>query len=664
MQGTTKKPGPLAEDWTDMGEEKRIALLRILDESQDPAETVERLVTQIGLARDIAWRVEKIRLPDGHLRLCERAARAILCALREEVIPYSMAVERASLHHSDLRGDEVYDHLPPYNRVPALQRMIGNGTNNPDDPDQVRYGRITNPTVHIALGQFRRIMNALIAEYGKPAQVVIETARDMAKSAADLNDIERTIRSNERRNDDRRKELEEAGLLAPGQRIGDRFLRMRLWEELGTGPADRVCPYSGEPIALHQLHSGAVEIDHILPFEDTFDDSPANKTVCFREANRQKGKQAPGNAWSGEELDAIVARVKAAPGLNRKVWRFLPGALDKWQAERDFEDRQLHATGYLARVVRAYTETLYAKDGPPSVWVLPGRMTAMLRRRWGLHLPDHNAKTRLDHRHHALDAAVIGVVDRSMVQRLQTLARRHSAEGLDRLLPELPEPFEGFRDQVLATVAQVHVSHRPDHAVSGRLHEDTAYGLVRKVPENQAALTIGNVVVRKPVIGLSAKKIGQVRDEKLREQLLKATQGVRADKKALSECLKKWSEDTGHRRLRVLIPEVEARPVHDENGRPYKWLVPGEIAWIDVLEATDGRWFDHPVDIWAAGERASQAWEEAYPEARFIMRLHKNDLVQLFDLDRESRPIEGTNRIKRIVRLSPQQFSSLSGRRE
>ena len=116
MQGTTKKPGPLAGDWPDMGEEKRLALLRILDESQDPAETVERLVTQIGLARDIAIHVEKIPLPDGHLRLCERAARAILCALREEVIPYSMAVERASLHHSDLRGDEVYGHLPPYNR--------------------------------------------------------------------------------------------------------------------------------------------------------------------------------------------------------------------------------------------------------------------------------------------------------------------------------------------------------------------------------------------------------------------------------------------------------------------------------------------------------------------------------------------------------------------
>ena len=664
LLGTTRKPGPLKDTWPGMAAEERLRVLNILDESQDPAETVERLMREIGLPREAAESVEKIALPDGHLRICEDAARAIVHALRDDVVPYSRAVESASergyfgdevvLHHSDLRSDEFYDRLPPYNRVPVLQRMIGNGTGNPDDTDLLRFGRITNPTVHIALGQFRRVINALIAEYGKPEQIVIETARDMAKSAVELNEIDRTIRSNERRNDNWRVELEEAGVLAPGQRVGDRFLRMRLWEELGTGPADRVCPYSGATIALHQLHSDAVEIDHILPFEDTFDDSPANKTVCFREENRRKGKRAPGDAWSGAELDAIIARVKAVPGFNRKAWRFLPGAMDKWQAERDFEDRQLHATGYLARMVRAYATTLFPRDGTSSVWVLPGRMTAMLRRRWGLHLPDHNAKTRLDHRHHALDAAVIGVVDRAMVQRLQTLARRHSADGLESLLPDLPEPFADFCDQVTRMVGTINVSHRPSRSTSGRLHEDTAYGLVRNVPENQAALTIGNLVVRKPTASLKPKEIGQVRDVKLREQLQAATKDVRADKKLLAEQLARWSEETGHRRLRILKPEAGARPVNDANGTPRKWLVPGEIAWLDILESSDGRWFHHPTDIWAANAGGSQVWQQLHPDARFVMRLHKNDTVQLFDLDRDGEPIDGTNQVKRVVRLNPQ----------
>ena len=35
------------------------------------------------------------------------------------------------------------------------------------------------------------------------------------------------------------------------------------------------------------------------------------------------------------------------------------------------------------------------------------------------------------------------------------------------------------------------------------------------------------------------------------------------------------------------------------------------------------------------------------------MRLHKSDTLQLFDLDDEDAPIEGTNRIKRVVRIEP-----------
>ena len=664
FRGTKRKPGPLATEWESMDDERQVALLQILDEAVDPEETVEQLVSEAGLVREVAQRVEKVSLPDGHLNISGDAADAIVRALREDVIPYSGAVERASkkgyfgenvlLHHSDLRGDRVYGRLPPYNRVPALQRMIGNGSGNPDDPDLVRYGRITNPTVHIALGQFRRVMNALLAEYGRPEEVVIETARDMSKSAAQLNEIDRTLKSNRKRNDERRNELEQAGILTAGQRVGDRLLRMRLWEELGTGPADRVCPYSGQPIALHQLFSDTVEVDHILPFEDTFDNGVANKTVCFREWNRSKRKRAPGDAWSGTELDAIIARVRAAPGMKRKAWRFLPGAMEKWQAERGFEDRQLHATGYLTRIVRAYAEILYPTDGTSSVWVLPGRLTAMLRRRWGLHLPDHNAKTRLDHRHHALDAAVIGVIDRGMVQRLQTLARQHGADGLDRLLPDPPEPFEGFRVQVMKRVAEVHVSHRPNHSVSARLQEDTAYGLVRRLPENKSALEIGNVVRRKPVTDLSSEReIRSVRDEKRRELILEATRDVLSDKRALAERLSKWSEESGHRSLRVLKPEGVIRPVRDANGRCYKWLVPGEIAWIDVLETPNGRWFHHATDIWSANSSTESTWRSDYPNARFVMRIYKNDTVQLFDLDEQREPIPGSNRVKRVVRLEP-----------
>lgn len=685
LMGDTKKLGPLATQWPTLDSASQEEILWQIWEVADPEELICWLMERLGLSREVAERVEKIPLPDGHLRFCKTATQAIVEELRGDVITYDEAVRRApllggaGLDHSDFQAEVGVDTLPPYNRLPVLQRMIGNGTGDPNDPDLLRYGRITNPTVHIALGQFRRVMNALIAEYGKPAQVVIEATRDMAKSAEELNKIEKTIRDNEMRNDRWRAELQAAGLLAEGARIGDRFLRMRLWEEMGRGPADRLCPYTGRPIPLHQLHSDEIEIDHILPFEETFDDSPANKTLCFREANRRKGKLSPAEAADRQpdffDLAAIIGRTKHLPA--NKAWRFLPGAMTKWEDTRGFEDRQLNATSYLARVVRAYAEALFPKTDEEGkrrshVWVLPGRMTAMLRHRWGLNLGDHNRKSRDDHRHHAIDAAVVGVIDRRMVQVLQTHARNMGVERLDRVLPAPPEPFEGFRDAVLAAIEKVKVSHRAQHGsidpadpsqTSGRLHEETVYGRVRDVPENQAELTFGKVVVvvRKPVSSLTENGISQVRDVKLRLSLEEATSSARDKslpeaerKKRLPEALAKWVQDTGHRKLRILKPEAGIRPVHDRDGKPYKWLVPGEISWLDILEAPDGTWLQHATDIWAANSGGAEPWNVAHPDARFIMRVHKNDTVQLFDWDDKNKCfVEGSNQIKRIVRLSP-----------
>ena len=85
-----------------------------------------------------------------------------------------------------------------------------------------------------------------------------------------------------------------------------------------------------------------------------------------------------------------------------------------------FLARQLTDTQYLSRLAGKYLRSLYPIKEEGSVYVIPGRMTAMLRRLWGLNslLPDHNfvenehsnaPKNRLDHRHHAIDAAVVEI---------------------------------------------------------------------------------------------------------------------------------------------------------------------------------------------------------------------------------------------------------------
>src|SRR3546814_2117053 len=94
-------------------------------------------------------------------------------------------------------------------------------------------------------------------------------------------------------------------------------------------------------------------------------------------------------------------------------------------------------------------------EGVKGVYVIPGRMTAMLRRLWGLNelLPDHNyvenphsgaPKNRLDHRHHAIDAAVVAAPDRGMLNRLSNDASRAEDHNLDTLFVALPTPLVSF----------------------------------------------------------------------------------------------------------------------------------------------------------------------------------------------------------------------------
>ena len=104
--------------------------------------------------------------------------------------------------------------------------------------------------------------------------------------------------------------------------------------------------------------------------------------------------------------------------------------------EEGFLARQLNETGWFARLAKDYVEGI---TGPYKVRTVPGRLTEMIRAKWGLNslLPDHNftdRKNRADHRHHAIDALVAGLTDRSL---LQAMASAYDEER-DRI--DVPEP--------------------------------------------------------------------------------------------------------------------------------------------------------------------------------------------------------------------------------
>ena len=585
------------------------------------------------------------------------------------MIVYSEAVETAGLgHHSDFRTGEMLDALPYYGEV--LERHILPGSGDPEDADQDRFGRLTNPTVHIGLNQLRRVLNRLIKAYGPPHEIALELARELKLSEDEKKKINQRNARNREAAEKRSEKLQALDIADKGS---NRAL-LKLWEELNLGNVlDRRCVYTGVQISADMLFSGAVEIDHILPFDATLDDSGANRLLCLREANREKRKRSPYEAFGHTaRWEEIAARAARLP--KEKRWRFEPDALSRFDADGGFLARQLVDTQHLSRLAREYVSALYPHRGEGSshVWVSPGRLTEMLRRSWGLNslLPDHNygsgadqPKNRLDHRHHAIDAAVIAVTDRPLLQRIARESGQKGHQEARRLAHDIAPPWEGFREELQAKVAAVVASHRADHgtaskaalkkgqdATAGRLHNETAYGLTGRT-ERGADL----VVHRVPLESLKPDHLTEsgcrVADDTLRRALADATAGL--DGKAFNEALVRFARTDGVfrglRRVRVLEP-LSVIPIRDGQGRAYKGYKGDSNYRYDVWEITDGRWISEVVSMFDAHQPGwlSQV-RRKHHNPRKVLSLHRDDLLAIE---------RGQGReLMRVVKFSESQFA-------
>ncbi len=669
--------------WIHLSVEEQWAVISRLDAVESDAEDAAFrawLAATYDLTPEQTRAVANAPLPQGYGRFGETATRRLIDALRDgekdgRVLVYSEAVIAAGFHHhSDHRTGEVFEDAQGRPQLPyygvALERHIMPGTGDPADPEEMRIGRLTNPTVHIGLNQLRRVVNRLIRAYGPPTEIAIELARELKLTDDDKQRQNRENNLNRIAAERRSEKLRELGQADNGS---NRAL-LKLWEELNPeNVLDRRCVYSGVQIGCEMLFSAAVEVDHILPFGATLDDSNGNKILCLREANREKRKRSPYEAWGHtNRWDAIAARAAQLPRTKR--WRFEPDAMDKFRDESGFQARHLVDTQYLARLSREYLATLYPDkgEGTGKVWVSPGRLTEMVRRKLGLNdlLPDHNyaggadqAKNRRDHRHHAIDAAVVAIVDRSLLNRIAHESGKDGAEGRERI--RIPDPWDGFRDDLRDAINAITVSHRTDHgtaskaglpkgkdATAGRLHNDTAYGFTGATDAK------GNSIVVRRVPLSSIKKLAdldRIRDARLRADLYRHLEGLdgKAFEKAVSEFPRRdWHPYGGIRRVRVTEP-LSVIPIRDRNGAIYKGYKGDSNYRYDVWELPDGKW----VTGWK--DREGQAVSSVvsmfdahqpgdpprpHPAARKVLSLHQNDLLAI-ERDGEAR------RLMRVVKF-------------
>jgi CRISPR-associated endonuclease Csn1 len=638
--------------WEEFTSEQQEKLVDLLFETQDPEELVEILITNWDVTPEQAEEIANAPLAEGYGALSKKAIEKMMPFLEQGQI-YSTAAKSAGYHHSDFRTGEVFERLPYYGEI--LPNNVIGGSYAPEDENlpEKYFGKINNPSVHIALNQVRKLVNALIDIYGPPEEVVIELARNLKEPP---DDISKEQSKNQKEN---KRINEELAKLGQKQNYRNRML-YKLWEDLAEDPTKRCCPFSGVQISQTDIFSGQFEEEHLLPFSRSYNDGRANKVLSSREWNRRKGNRSPFDAFAHTpEWPQMLARVQNLP--KNKRWRFQE---DAWEiAKGEGEDviaRMLNDTRYMSKITKAYLSAVFDNEkGKSKIWAIPGQMTALLRDKWGLNDllgEEDGQKDRTDHRHHAIDAFVIGCSDRGMFKRLSDAAKKLEEdeklfEKRHKLVSGMPGPFEGFLHQLQKKVEQIVISYKPDHGGAskaitaktpytvGPLHKETAYGFIRKGEKKGTVI----VATRTPLESLKKmKNIEEIADPVICASLKNRLSGIKEDSPEWKAALANYSAENGTQRVRIHIEKTEDvlvgvkqpkdRGPEETRGKDYKYYALGGNYCAEIYCPNKGKkagqWDCEIISNYHAHQKDHiPQWRKDNPTAKLIMRLQIDDMV-------------------------------------
>lgn len=432
-----------------------------LSAEQEDNMIADYLIKNFGFSREAADELlYDIVLEDGYGSLSEKAIGKILPYMKEGQL-YSDACLSAGYHHSD-KDYISLDKLPYYGEI-LTQSCIGR-KNSPTCAEE-RFGRINNATVHVALNQVRHLVNEIIGCYGKPDDIAIEYARDLNASMEERSKMSKKRDDNEKEN---KRILEELKKIGDYHCSKDNIQKYKIWERLAKNPVDRKCPFSGTPIGIEDLLNGQkFQIEHLLPFSRTFDNSLDNKVIATVEANRYKDNRTPFEAF-GESKDGYnwkEIKRRANKLSAEQKWRFDKDAMQRFEENHGPVARSLNDTRYMTRLLQDYLMPIVREDGKKNVQSIAGALTAMVRKSWGLDIykdkevfyenpvPDSEKKDsddeskgyRLFHNHHAIDAIVIASITRGEINK----AHRELTRLPDEVYHELADDFKKLRDDTV-----------------------------------------------------------------------------------------------------------------------------------------------------------------------------------------------------------------------
>lgn len=485
----------------------------------------------------------------------------------------------------------------------------------------ISLDQINSPVTRKAFSEAIKQVRAVEREYGPFDYVHIELARDVGKSAEERKKLTEGLEERTAEKDRRRKEASE---LLGRDASDDELLRYELAKE-----QQFKCTYSGEAIAPtgFAANDTRYQVDHILPWSRFGDDSYLNKTLCTAKANQDKRGRTPFEWFeadkSEKEWTEYAARVEGLTEVKgRKKRNYL--LRNAAEIEEKFKQRNLTDTQWITRLLASELTRMFPPrpekrqpDGTDErrVFARPGAITSKLRRAWGLErLKKENGERVPDDRHHAVDALVLAATTESLLQSMTKEVQKREKEGRADDIYHVPQPWPGFRMDVVRAVhgengsGGVFVSRAERRRARGKAHDAT----IKQIREIEGE----NIVYeRKDVMKLKESDLdlipvptpyGKVADpQKLRDELVTSLRAWLA----LPAAERKKNPPRSPkgdviRKVRIATNDkvcvTPKRLVDRTTNQPHSTVDRGDMARIDVFRKQNkkGKWEYYVVPVY------------------------------------------------------------------
>ena len=586
----------------------------------------------------------------GHLsaKACDK-----IIPYLEQGMRYNDACEAAGYAFRGHDGTDKAMYLPP----------IGEDEKN----------EITSPVVLRSVSQTIKVVNAIIREIGcSPTYINLELAREMSKNFNERNKIRKDQEANRALNERLMDKLRnEFHIVSP---TAQDLVKLKLYEE-----QDGICAYSLKPIPIELLtDDNVVQVDHIVPYSISFDDTYKNKVLVFAKENQDKGNRLPLQYLQDERRDNFIVwvsnNVKNPVKKNNLLKEAITDADRNKFKERNLQDTK-HATAFLLNYISDHLLFADFESGRKKhVTAVNGMVTSYLRKRWGISKIRANGDL-----HHAVDALVVACATDGMIQSVSNYMKyretrytprytRDLMEGckVDPVTGEIlkvyfPEPWDTFikdlnirmsEDPARAIVDQegdtsvdygrflrpLFVSRMANHKVTGAAHMETVMSkkeldtgvVVKKVPLTSLKLVDGEIpgyykphsdwllynalVARLKEFGGDAKKAFE---EPFHKPKSDGTPGPLVTKVKLYE----------KANITVPVYNGEGVAVNDSIVRIDVFYVPGEGYYYVPIYVADTVRKDLPNKACIAFKPMAE-WK-IMDDKYFIFSLYKNDLVRV-----------------------------------